>query len=74
MSQNDETSHLPPCFDPNRLIRLKEVLKLVPVAGSTWWAWVASGKAPSPIRLGSRCTCWRAREIYDFLEQASKAA
>jgi prophage regulatory protein len=49
--------------DPNRLIRLREVLKLVPVAASTWWQWVATGKAPAPVRLGNRCTCWRYSEI-----------
>jgi prophage regulatory protein len=45
--------------DPNRLLRLKEVLHLVPVSKSCWWGWVATGKAPAPVRLGSRCTCWR---------------
>lgn len=50
-------------LDPNRLIRLKEVLRLVPVAPSTWWHWVRSGKAPAPVRLGTRCTCWRYADV-----------
>ena len=49
--------------DPNRLIRLKEVLWLVPVGASTWWLWVSQGKAPQPIHLGERCTCWRYSDV-----------
>jgi predicted DNA-binding transcriptional regulator AlpA len=49
--------------DPNRLIRVKEVLTLIPVTMSTWYAWVASGRAPQPIRLGARCTCWRYSDV-----------
>lgn len=57
-----------PAQDPNRLIRLKEVLTLVPVRSSTWWAWVAAGRAPGPIRLSSRCTCWRYSEVIAWTE------
>jgi len=48
--------------DTNRLIRLKEVLQLIPVRKSTWWAWCKQGKAPAPIRLG-RCTFWRYADV-----------
>ena len=37
-------------FDP--LIRLPQVLQILPIGKSTWWAWVASGKAPKGIKLG----------------------
>ena len=46
----------------DRLIRLKEVLEIIPVSKSTFWNWVASGRAPASIRLG-RCTCWRLSDI-----------
>jgi predicted DNA-binding transcriptional regulator AlpA len=55
-------------FDPNRLIRLREVLQLVPVAASTWWLWVKEGKAPQPVRLGERCTCWRYSDVIALAE------
>lgn len=48
--------------DPNRLIRLPEVLQILPIQKSTWWKWVADKKAPAPIHLG-RCTCWKYSEV-----------
>lgn len=52
-----------PQLDPNRLIRLKEVLRIVPVSPSTWWNWVATSRAPAPIRFGARVTCWRYADV-----------
>jgi prophage regulatory protein len=51
----------------DRLLRLKQVLKIVPVSKSTWWAGCASGRFPEPVRLGRRITCWRAKDIRDLL-------
>lgn len=50
-----------------RLLRLKQVLEIFPVARSTWLDWVAQGVAPSPVKLG-RCTCWVYSELTDFIE------
>lgn len=47
-----------PTPPPDRLLRLSDVLAILPVKKSTWWAWVKQGKAPAPVRLG-RCTCWK---------------
>ena len=46
-----------------RLLRLPQVLHLIPVSKSTWWAGVRSGRFPKPLRLGDRCTVWRQRDI-----------
>lgn len=56
-------------------VRLRQIIgdsvrgvpAVVPVAKSTWWAWVASGKAPQPIRLGERTTVWKVEDIRAFL-------
>jgi predicted DNA-binding transcriptional regulator AlpA len=58
-----------------RLIRLKEVLAIIPVQKSCWWNWVKTQKAPAPIRLG-RCTCWRYSEIIAMtrVEKSNKNA
>lgn len=48
------------------LLRLPQVLAVIPVSKSTWWHWVAEGRAPAGVKLG-RCTAWRAESIRDFL-------
>lgn len=37
---------------------------VIPVSKSTWWAGVASGRYPQPVRtLGRRITAWRVEDI-----------
>lgn len=45
------------------LLRLPEVLALLPVAPSTWWAGVKCGRFPPGVKVSSRCTAWRAADI-----------
>jgi prophage regulatory protein len=61
----------PPHLDINRLLRLPDVLKLIPVSKSCWWSWVADNKAPPPVRLGMT-TAWRYRDLLEFIEQGLK--
>jgi prophage regulatory protein len=50
------------------LVRLATVLYYIPVSSSTWWYWVSIGKAPAPVRLGMRTTCWKAADIMRMIE------
>ena len=50
-------------------LRLKQVLALIPVSKSTWWAGVATGRFPQPVRLTPRTTAWRACDIQLAIEQ-----
>lgn len=50
------------------------ITPLVPCSASTWWKWVAEGKAPKPQRLGLRCTVWRVESIRAFIEAAAPKA
>lgn len=52
-------------------LRLPEVLKLIPVSKSTWWAGVRSGRYPQSFKLGERITAWKAEEIKEFIQNAS---
>jgi len=54
---------------PEKLLRLKEVLELVPVAQSTWWLGVKKGRFPKPIKLGPRTTCWRLSDIKKLMQE-----
>lgn len=56
----------------DRLLRLKEVLKIVPVSASTWWSWCSQGIAPASIKLSERTTCWRLSDVMTFIEKAHK--
>lgn len=54
-----------------RLLRIKDIVgdksngipALIPISKSSWWAGVADGKFPTPIKLGARTTCWRETEV-----------
>lgn len=56
----------------DRLIRIKDICGckktgrngFLPISKSTWWAGVAQGKFPQPIKLGSRTTCWRQSDVF----------
>lgn len=49
-------------------IRVKEVLRYIPVSKSTWWSGVKSGRYPKPVKLGPRTTAWRVQDIRNYIE------
>lgn len=53
------------------LLRLPQVLDLIPVSKSTWWAGCKTGRFPKPVKLGPRTTAWRAEDIATLLEKVS---
>ena len=44
-------------------VRLPEVLKVIPVSKSTWWAGVKEDRFPKPVKLGPKITAWRVEDI-----------
>lgn len=50
------------------LLRLSQVLQLVPYSGPTVWRRVKSGDFPQPIRLEGRITAWRYGDVRAWLE------
>jgi predicted DNA-binding transcriptional regulator AlpA len=53
----------------NALLRLPQVLTLIPISRSSWWASCKSGRYPKPVKLGPRTTAWRAADINALLEK-----
>lgn len=51
-----------------RLLRINQVLTLVPVGRSSWWEGCRTGRYPKPVKLGPRTTVWRAEDIAAFIE------
>ncbi|MGO9605458.1 MAG: helix-turn-helix transcriptional regulator [Candidatus Binataceae bacterium] len=68
------TQICPNGVDPAGLLRLRHVLRLVPVCASTWWAGVRSGRFPAPVKLGPRTTAWRASDILTLINSLPSAA
>lgn len=58
----------------NRFLRLNQVLELIPISKSSWWAGCKSGRYPKPVKLGPRITVWRETDIIAFLEKVSSPA
>jgi predicted DNA-binding transcriptional regulator AlpA len=56
----------------NSLLRLPQVLALIPVSRSSWWAGCKSGRYPKPVKLGPRTTAWRAADINALLEKIAQ--
>ena len=54
------------------LLRLSQVLALIPVSRSTWWVGCKSGRFPKPVKLGPRTTAWRASDIHALLERLNQ--
>jgi len=53
-------------------IRLSNILKVIPVGKSTWWAWVKAGRFPQSVKLGKRTTAWRVEEIRNLISTLNK--
>ena len=50
------------------LLRLKQVLRLVPIGRSTLYQKMKLGTFPQAIKLGPRITAWRAEDIYEYMQ------
>ncbi len=55
-------------YAPGDILRLKDVLAIVPVSRSTWLRGVDLGTYPAPIRLSERRIGWLKTDIEDFIE------
>lgn len=47
----------------DRLLRLPQVLEIIPISRATWYAGVNSGRFPKPIKFGVRLAAWRLSDI-----------
>ncbi len=51
-------------------LRLPGVLQLIPVARSTWWEGVRTGRFPTPVKIGG-VTAWRVEDIHALITRIS---
>ncbi len=50
-------------------LRLPQVLALIPISRSAWWAGIRAGKYPAGLKLGRKTTVWRAEDIRALIER-----
>jgi prophage regulatory protein len=61
-------------FPETGFVRLPQILSVIPVCKSSWWAGVKSGRYPKPVKLSPRRTAWRAEDIHALIKQLSEQA
>ena len=61
-------------FPDKGLVRLPQILKIVPISPSTWWKWIREGKAPKGRKLARNVTVWKAEEILSFVVNIDNVA
>jgi predicted DNA-binding transcriptional regulator AlpA len=49
-------------------LRVAEIIKLIPIGKSTWWASVKSGRFKKPIKLYSNVSVWEVEYIKELIE------
>lgn len=53
---------------PVKLLRLPQVLEIIPVSRSTWYRGMKEGRYPQPIKLSTRAVGWKESDILSNLE------
>jgi len=61
----------PQAIGTERLLRIKQVMQVVPLGRSTIWLKVKQGKFPQPVKLSERCTAWKESEIMSWMDSLS---
>jgi prophage regulatory protein len=59
-----------PLLPETGFVHLPQVLAIIPISRSAWWAGIRSGKYPQGGKLGRKTTVWRAEDIRRLIDQA----
>jgi len=54
-------------------VRLPQILAVIPIGKSTWWAGVKTGKYPQPVKLGINTTAWKSEDISELIKKLAAA-
>jgi len=49
-------------------VRISQILEVIPLRKTSWWAGVKSGRFPKPIKLTKQCTAWKAEDIRNLIK------
>ncbi len=53
-----------------KLLRLKEVLQLIPLSRATIYRKMAAGSFPKALKIGERTIAWRYTDIAKYIDDA----
>jgi prophage regulatory protein len=55
-------------------LRLNQVLEVIPISKSSWWAGIKSGRYPAGRKLSERTTVWCVKDIRALIESVNQGA
>jgi len=59
-------------MDTDILLRVPEVLKILPICKSSWWNGLRSGRYDiETIKLGPRTSAWRKSDVLEIVKQGA---
>ena len=53
------------------LVRISQILKVMPISKSKFWLMVQKGEFPKPIKIG-RSSFWTIDQVQNFIRERSK--
>lgn len=51
-----------------KLLRVRDVLALIPISRSTLRKWIKVGRFPKPTQMGERIAVWNESVVKDWIE------
>jgi len=69
MMMSQSNTQIPPIT----LMRIPQILKVMPVSKSKFWLMVQKGEFPKPIKIG-RSSFWTIEQVQEFLQNKAKGA
>jgi prophage regulatory protein len=63
-------SNTSPQIPPITLMRIPQILKVMPVSKSKFWLMVQKGEFPKPIKIG-RSSFWTIEQVQAFIRERS---
>ena len=62
-----------PQIPPITLMRIPQILKVMPVSKSKFWLMVQKGEFPKPIKIG-RSSFWTVEQVQSFIQEKAERA
>jgi predicted DNA-binding transcriptional regulator AlpA len=54
------------------LLRIPQILKIIPVSESGLFAMIKEGRFPKPIKLGAKTSVWKVTDIQEYINSFTR--